>query len=140
MRIFITLLGVAFILLGLTTVLLGIYGESAMAVISDIRREGGERNEMIRGQYTYNISYSFKLPNGEVVEGTAKRISDAVYLKANGKSKTIVRYFSFSPSISTLEQDTKPSLGQLILIGTGCFLIFIINRGKNNKIFTPKRQ
>lgn len=48
-RLFITLLGVAFILWGLTDIMLGFFGKSAIAVITNIRREGGERNETIRG-------------------------------------------------------------------------------------------
>ncbi len=133
-RFFITLLGVAFILWGLSTILLGIYGEKTAAVITSIRREGGERNEIIRGQYTYNISYSFKLPDGKSVDGYTKRIGDAVYLKADGKSRAFVRYLSFFPFINTLEQNTKPGIGQLILVGIGCFLIFIINRRKTNVV------
>jgi len=131
-RFFITLLGLAFIVWGLTTVILGFLGEKEIAVITDIRRERGERNEVKRGRYTYNISYTFTLPGGKNVSGSTRYIGDAVFLKADGKSKTAVRYFSFFPTINALERDTKPGFGQLILVATGCFLIFIINRRKEN--------
>jgi len=127
-RFFITLIGVAFILYGLSTLLLGFMGERATAVITDIRREGGERNEVKRGRYTYNISYTFVLPNGKNVNGVTKYIGDAVYLKADAKSKVSVRYFSFFPALNALASDTKPGIGQLIFIAIGIFLIYIVNK------------
>lgn len=129
-RIFITLLGFAFIVWGLATISLGFIGKDGKAIITDIRREGGERNEVKRGRYTYNISYTFTLPNGKSVNGFTKKISDAVYLKADGKTKTSVKYFSFFPYINAMEQDTNLGLGQLILIAVGFFLIFIMNKRK----------
>ena len=127
-RFFISVIGVSFILYGLSTLLLGFMGERATAVITDIRREGGERNEVKRGRYTYNISYTFMLPGGKTVNGVTKYIGDAVYLKADGKSKVSVRYFSFFPALNALASDTKPGIGQLIFIAIGIFLIYIINK------------
>jgi len=129
-RFFLSLLGFAFIAWGLTTAALGLFGEKGIAVITDIRRERGERNEVKRGRYTYIISYSFTLPGGKNVSGSTRQIGDAVFLKADGTSKTAVRYFSSFPAINALERDTKPGFGQLILVATGCFLIYIINRRK----------
>jgi len=127
-RFLISMIGVSFILYGLSTLLLGFVGERATAVITDIRREGGERNEVQRGRYTYNISYTFILPNGKTVNGVTKYIGDAVYLKADGKSKVSVRYFSFFPALNALASDTKPGVGQLIFIAIGIFLIYIVNK------------
>ncbi|MDO9258208.1 MAG: hypothetical protein Q7U54_22035 [Bacteroidales bacterium] len=127
-RILITLIGVAFIAWGLTTLALGFVGTKATALITDIRREGGERNEVKRGRYTYNISYTFILPGGKTVNGVTKYIGDAVYLKADGKSKVPVRYFSFFPALNALASDTKPGVGQLIFIAIGIFLIYIVNK------------
>jgi hypothetical protein len=127
-RLLITLLGVAFILWGLTDIMLGLFGESATAVITDIRREGGERNETIRGRYTYIISYSFTLPNGKSYSSYTRKIGNSVFLKPDGKSKVKVKYFSTFPFINAREQDTKPGFGQLIIMAIGFFLIYIINR------------
>jgi len=127
-RLLITLLGVAFILWGLTDIMLGLFGKTTTAVITNIRREGGERNETIRGRYTYIISYSFTLPDGKSISSYTRRIGNSVFLKADGKSKVMVKYFSSFPYINVQEQDTKPGIGQLILIAIGCFLIYIINR------------
>jgi len=127
-RFFITLIGVAFILYGLSTLLLGFMGERATAVITDIRREGGERNEVKRGRYTYNISYTFILLDGKPVNGVTRSIGTAIFLKADGNSKVSARYFSFFPSLNALASDTKPGIGQLIFIVIGIFLIYIINK------------
>lgn len=130
-RLLITLLGIAFIAWGISIVMLGYIGVKETALITHIRREGGERNETIPGQYTYNISYTFTLPNGKSVSGVTKKIGDATYLKVDGKSKVSVKYFSFFPYINAMEKDTKLGFGQLILVGTGCLLIFLINRRSN---------
>jgi len=130
-RLLITLLGIAFIAWGISTIMLGYFGVKETAVITNIRREDGERNEAIRGRFTYIISYTFTLPNGDNVDGFTKRVGNATYLKADGKSKTSVKYFSFFPYINALEQDTKPGISQLILVGIGFFLIFIMNKRKN---------
>jgi len=122
------LIGAAFIAWGLTTLALGFAGTKVTAVVTDIRREGGERNEVQRGRYTYNVSYTFMLPDGKNVNGVSKYIGDAVFLKADGKSKVPVRYFSFFPAINALASDTKPGIGQLVFVVMGVFLIYIINK------------
>jgi hypothetical protein len=127
-RFFISMIGVSFILYGLSTLLLGFMGERATALITDIRREGGERNEVKRGRYTYNISYTFMLPDGKPVNGVTRSIGTAIFLKADGKSKVSVRYFSFFPSVNAFASDTKPGFGQLVFIAIGIFLIYIINK------------
>jgi hypothetical protein len=127
-RILITLIGAGFIAWGLTTLALGFAGTQTNAEITHIRREGGERNEVNRGRYTYLMSYSFVLSDGKKVNGVSRYIGDSVYLKADGKSKIPVRYFSFFPAINALASDTKPGIGQLLFLVIGIFLIYIMNK------------
>jgi len=54
-----------------------------------------------------------------------KEIGDAVYLKAEEKSKIPVRYFASFPYIDVLEQNTQPGFGQLKFCVARCFLTFI---------------
>lgn len=133
-RLLISLLGIAFIVYGSSSIMLGYFGDKETATITHIRREEGERDQLTRGKYTYNISYTFTLPNGRIVNGISKKVGDATYLKADGKSKTAVRYFSFFPHINAMEEDTKPGIGQMLMLGIGCFLIYIVNRRKNNLV------
>lgn len=132
-RIFISLLGAGFILWGTSTISLGILGQKTTAVITDIRREQGERNEAIRGRYTYIISYRFTLPDGKSVDGNTRKIGNSVFIKADGKSVRAVRYFRHLPFINALEEDARSPAGPLIIIAVGFFLIYIINKGKRSK-------
>jgi len=129
-RIFISLLGAGFILWGTSTIALGILGQRTTAVITNIRREQGERNEAIRGRYTYIISYRFTIPEGKTIDGYTRKIGDSVFLKADGKSVRAVRYFRKLPFINALEEEARSPAGPLIIIAVGFFLIYIINKGK----------
>jgi hypothetical protein len=131
--VLITLLGISFIVWGLTTLVLGFAGKSALAVVTNIRREGGERNETIRGRYTYITGYTFSLPDGKHIDGYSRSIGNSVFLKADGKSKVKVKYFSCFPYINALAKDTKPGLSQIVLVALGCFLIVIMNRCQNEE-------
>jgi hypothetical protein len=129
-RILITLLGIGLIFMGASQVSLGFVGESAPAVITDIRREGGERADGKPGRYTYNISYTFTLPDGKEINGFTKKIGDSVYLKADGTSTVRVRYFPVFPYINAMEPDTGFGAGQVVIILAGGFLIFFMNSKK----------
>ena len=132
-RILITLLGIALIFMGMSQTILGYAGKSASAVITDIRREGGERTDGKPGRYTYNISYTFSLPDGKKINGFIKKIGDSVYLKADGTSTVQVRYFPAFPYISSMERDTGLGAGQVVLMIAGGFLIFFMNRKKGGR-------
>ncbi len=127
-RLLITLLGIALIFMGTSGIVLKITGKSAPAVITDIRRVGGERTDAIPGRYTYDISYTFTLPDGKKINGYTKKIGDSVYFKADGKTTTLIKYLPGFPYINALEQETGLGTGQLVLILAGGFLIYLINR------------
>ena len=129
-RILITLLGAAFILWGAMSAALCNFGEQTTAVITDIRREGGERTDGMPNRYTYNISYSFQF-DGKEIHGFTKMIGDAVYLKADGTGRIAVRYFREMPYINAPEETLPFSFKSLILSGVGIFLIVQMNRKKS---------
>ena len=129
--IFITLLGAALILWAAGSLALGFFGERATAVVTHIRREGGERTDAVPGRYTYNIGYTFTLPNGKKVDGFTKKIGGAVYLKADGTGKIAVRYFKALPYLNAPQETTLLSPKPLILAAAGVFLIVQINRRQN---------
>lgn len=136
-RSLLTLLGVALILYALVPLLLGIVGSDETAVITSVRRQGGERNEAVPNRYTYVIGYTFTLDNGKSYDGFVYRIGSAVYVKSDGTSTAGVKYFRPLPFIHTLTQDTELSWGQPVTAGAGVFLIYIMNRrvspGKRKK-------
>ena len=73
------------------------------------------------GRYTYNISYTFTLPDGKDVNGFTKHIGDSVYLKADGTSTVRVRYFTAFPYINAMERDTGLGAEQVVFVN----LLFI---------------
>mgnify|MGYP001290607789 CR=1 FL=1 len=127
-RILISLLGAAFILWGAMSVALDVFGEQATAVVTHIRREGGERAEVMPNRYTYNISYTFTVSDGKEVDGFTKKIGGAAYIKADGTGKIAVRYFKAIPHINAPEENIPFSLKQPVLTAAGVFLIVQINR------------
>lgn len=127
MRIFISIIGALFILYGIVWSMLGILGEKSTGLITDVRREMGELNNPKSGSYAYNISYSFALPDGNVVNGTAKEISDGVYIKHPNRN-VIVRYLKAFPQINTLEQDAGFDVGKIAMILLGNFMVIIVNK------------
>lgn len=132
-RILITVLGIGLVFMGASQALLGFAGKSASAAVTDIRREGGERTDGKPGRYTYNISYTFALPDGKEINGFTKKIGDSVYLKADGTSTVRIRYFPVFPYINVMERDAGLGAGQVVLMIAGGFLIFFINRRKGGR-------
>ncbi len=131
-RIFIALLGAALILWGTGKIALGIIGAPETAVVTHIRREGGERTDVKPGRYTYNISYTFTLPDGKEIDGFTKRIGDGVYQKANGTATVQIRYLPGFPYFSALESDVGMGAGPLILIVVGGVLAFLMVKPTKN--------
>lgn len=126
-RILITSIGLLMVLMSIILSMLGIIGEKSAGLITDVRREMGERTDTKPGMYTYNISYSFEMPDGKTIYGSSKKIRDGVYLK---KPNTMVniRYLKFFPYINALEQDSMLDMGKFIMIATGGVLIFVVNK------------
>lgn len=132
-RVLISLLGLALILMGLSEVMLGFVGASAPATITNIRREGGERSDGKPGRYTYNISYSFTLPDGRKMDGFTKKIGNSVFIKASGATATeVVKYFPQFPYLNALAQNTGLGAGQVVLMLAGTALIYLMNQ-KNKR-------
>lgn len=127
MRIFISIIGIMLILYGIVWSMLGILGEKSSGLITDVRREMGELNTPKSGSYVYNISYSFELPDGSLVHGVVKEISDGVYIK-HPNTHVAVRYLKFFPHINTLEQAAGFDIGKVVMILLGIFLMVIVNK------------
>ena len=89
------LIAVLMIALGLLRISLGFIGEKDTAVITGIRRQGGERGEAVPNRYTYVVSYTFTLPGGEKIDGFTYNIGNAVYIKVSDSNirMTPIRYF-----------------------------------------------
>jgi hypothetical protein len=121
------LLGVILVAGALRTVVLHLVGETAPAVVTLVRREGGQRSDVQAGRYTYVLSYTFKLPDGRSVDGFAKTIGDGAYVR-RPNTATTVRYLPYFPAVNALESQTAINLTQVILIAVGVVLIWPLGR------------
>lgn len=129
---FVIFIAIMFILFGLARIWLGFIGEKDMALITNIRRQGGERNDTIPNRYTYSISYSFTLPDGAKIHGSTYKIGNSVYVKVSGSniSMTPVRYVKALPHINALDSETGLNMGNIIIIGAGIIVIKFIRPRK----------
>ncbi len=129
-RVLLSLLGAAFILWAVVSLMLGIFGERATATLDSIRRVGGERPEVRPGRYTYSLGYTFTSLEGKEIHGFSTKIGGATFIKANGTGRIAVRYFPAAPFLNAPETDACLSLRHPVLIGTGLLLIVLMNRKK----------
>ena len=129
--LFIVFIAVIFIVSGFIRIFLGFTGEEDTAVITYIRRQGGERKEATPNRYTYSISYTFTLPDGQKIDGFTYKIGYAVYVKVcNTNMSTVpVRYLKAFPSINTLEREAGLKAGNLILVCAGIILLKFVSMG-----------
>lgn len=125
-RIIFMILGAGFVLWSVTLLALYFFGEPEDAVITHIRREMGERNEVIPNRYTLIIGYSFQLEDGTTIDGYSRKISDPIFLKPDGNSKIKVRYFKAMPFFNALERDTVPGIRHIVLLLVGVFLLYMV--------------
>lgn len=124
-RVFVTLLGVAMVLWAISSIMLGVIGAQATAQITSVRRQGGERTDGRPGRYTYEIGYTFRLPSGKTIHGSTTRIADAIYVKVEDPFPLRqVRYLKQVPWVNALEEDTRPGLGQVVLLVAGGLLFY----------------
>lgn len=126
-RIFITIIGTLLVITGIIWGMLGVLGEKSTGTITDVRREQGEFDNSKSGKYSYSIGYSFELPNGDIVNGATKEISDGVYLKHPNTAVT-VRYLKAFPQINTLDKNAGFDIGKIVMIAIGGFIVIIVNK------------
>lgn len=127
-----TALGCALIIWSVGRPLLGIFGEQALGQITSIRRQGGERDEAIRGRYTYAIGFEFTLPSGQVIFGSTTRVGNYYQAYAlPSVNAAPVRYLRAVPAVNALEVDTRLSVEYVIVFLTGGALIFRDRLGRD---------
>lgn len=140
--LFIIFIAIMLIIFGMVRVTLGFIGEKDTAIITSIRRQGGERNDPVPNRYNYSIGYTFTLPDGKKVDGFTYKIGNAVYVKVSGSntSTTTIRYLTALPQINAPESDTGFSMGNFIIIGAGILVIKLINPRKKRVYRIKKRN
>ena len=108
-------------------------GTRTTGIVTDVRRQGGERNEMTRNLYNYGVDFYFVFPDGKKIQGGTTIVGKS-YSAGLPKGPVSVLYLKSFPRIHALEKYTRFSIGNLILIGTGIVLISIsMKQGKDIK-------
>jgi hypothetical protein len=120
-RFFLLLMGLLLAGYAVLAPLLRVVGTRTMGVITDVRRQGGERDEIIRNRYDYGVGFHFFLPDGRRIEGATTVVGSAINAGI-AKGPAAVRYLPTWPRVHILERHARFSLGHLILFGVGAFL------------------
>ena len=128
-RAIISIIGLFLIVNAVFNILLFAFGDSAAARIEKRRFGGSNDAYPASSRYEWSVMYEFTDDVGNQHTGyTRRRGSDlSVYVE------TEVRYFSFAPSIHALSDEAVLSFGQLVAVGIGCFLIYVVNGNPNKK-------
>lgn len=122
-RILMGFIGIMFLVCGVSFMLLGCIGETAVGEVTVVRREFGERNESIPNRYNYYIGYEFQV-NDKTFHGNTRRIGDA-FSAGISKGPHTVRYFKIAPFISSLEENAGISAGNLIILSAGILIFWL---------------
>lgn len=102
--------------------LMGIIGAGTTGTITVVRRQGGERNEVIPNRYDYGVGYHFVASNGQTIHGSATLVGTSQQAPRS-VGPVAVRYLKGCPRLHFLESHTRFSVGNVILIGVGLLLI-----------------
>ncbi len=131
-KIFLALMGLLFIIYGLMVPVLNVAGSKAIGSITDIRREGGERNEMIPNRYSWSVTYEFDVPGGKEYSGNTKVIGSAM---SSGVSKgpVTVMYLKPFPYLNAIDESSFFPLERIIILAAGVLFAFLLFRKKKDK-------
>lgn len=128
-RIVISAVGVALIVMAIVNLVLFIFGTQTDASVS-VRRIGGADNGKPSDiRYRWSVDYTFRDEYGDEHEGHTSKLGGDMSVKTDDT----VYYLESVPFINGLESEVKPNFGQLIYVGLGVFLIYVMNPPSKKK-------
>ncbi|MHB1133750.1 MAG: hypothetical protein ACYC4L_15360 [Chloroflexota bacterium] len=131
-RILISLIGLSMVFLGIGHSVLFFVGDTAIADVKTRRFGGSSDQYPASGRYEWEVAYTFKADNGGSYQGhTRRRGSDT-----GASVERTVYYLPQAPIFNALENEVRPSMGQLALLALGVFLIVVMN--KTQKPSSPR--
>lgn len=114
-RILAVLVGLLLVALGLRGPILGIMGESATAIITDVSLSDAEEHE-------YQIAYRFSVGSQTYTGAWNQEALNVATLPGEG-AQIAVRYLPAWPGLNAPVRHTTPGLANLLLVGLGVLLI-----------------
>lgn len=131
-RIFISAIGIALILIAIMDFSLFLFGEKTTAIITTRRIAGSNPGKPSDQRYRWYVDYTFTDNEGDEYSGHTQKLGSDTSVKVDNT----IYYFPQAPFLNSLESEAKPNWGQLVYIGLGIFLLFVMN-GKKKK---PKHK
>ena len=136
MRIIISAVGVALILIAISNLALFFFGEKVIANVTTRRVGGADDQYQPNQQYEWSVDYSFKDKNGVIHNGHTTMRGGALPPKTDNK----IYYFTFAPFMNALEREAQPNISQPIFVVIGIFLLLVMNRKTKKQRLRPNKE
>jgi hypothetical protein len=114
-RLLLIVVGLAMIILGLQGPILGIVGEPATAVVTDVSVSDREEHE-------YQVTYQF-VAGGKTLSGSWTQEALNITTLPNEGATVAIRYLPQWPSFNVRRGETTPTIGTLLVVGLGVALV-----------------
>jgi hypothetical protein len=125
-RIGVAALGLILLLWGIGVPLVALTGAEVEGRITHVRRQLGERNEVIPNRYAFAITYEFRLPDGTLRTGTSQRIGDFFSPGRLGVGSPVsIRYASFAPGLSVMDWRLGSLIENILAAAVGAALLWL---------------
>ena len=126
LRIVLCALGVILMAWGIGTPLIVLTGAEAEGRVTHVRRQLGDRNEVIPNRYAFAITYEFRLPDGTPRTGTSQRIGDFFAPHQLGVgSRVSIHYAPFAPRLSVMDWQIGSLIENIVVAAAGAILIWL---------------
>ena len=139
-RIIVSAVGVALIAMAITNFTLFIFGTETSASVNVRRFLGADNGKPADIRYKWSVDYTFFDEDGDEYEGHSTKLGSELSVKTDNT----VYYFEAAPWINALESEVKPNWRQILYLGLGVFLIYVMNpeikKKKRKKARTAKRE
>jgi len=111
------------ILFGLRGPILQVAGATAIGAVTSVTQDTSDEDS---SGYAYDISYSFRTPDGQQRNGmtTRSNVLNTASLPAKG-SRVTVRYLPAAPFINAPAGEATFSLGTIALLAIGALVIYL---------------
>jgi hypothetical protein len=125
-RALLSALGILLMAWGIGAPLVALTGAEAQGRITHVRRQLGDRNEVIPNRYTFAIAYEFRLPDGTLRTGTTQRIGDFFSPGRLGvDSPVTIRYAPFAPGLSVMDWRLGSLIENILAAAVGAVLLWL---------------
>jgi hypothetical protein len=123
-------LGILLMIWGIGVPLVALTGAEAQGRITHVRRQLGDRNEVIPNRYAFAITYEFRLPDGTLRTGTSQRIGDFFSPGRLGVGSPVtIHYAPFAPRLSVMDWGLGSLIENILAAAVGAALLWLQLKG-----------